>query len=53
MRKFYKSINKKKEFYGNLISYDKDTVTIDLTDEDGEMTFERSDIALIREAFDF
>ncbi len=49
----YKSINKKKEFYGNLISYDKDTVTIDLTDEDGEMTFERSDIALIREAFDF
>ena len=43
---------KSKEFYGLLKAYDKDTVTI--TDEDGnETTFNKSDIALIRQALDF
>ena len=45
-------LNKSKEFYGLLKAYDKDTVTI--TDEDGnETTFNKSDIALIRQALDF
>lgn len=45
----YRAINKSKEFYGLLKAYDKDTVTI--TDEDGnETTFNKSDIALIRQA---
>ena len=48
----YRAINKSKEFYGLLKAYDKDTVTI--TDEDGnETTFNKSDIALIRQALDF
>lgn len=48
----YRSINKSKEFYGLLKAYDKETVTI--TDENGEdIIFERSDIALIRQAIDF
>lgn len=48
----YKAINKSKEFYGKLKSYDDSTVTIE--DENGdEMTFDKKDIALIRQAFDF
>ena len=48
----YRAIDKKKEFYGVLTAYDSDSVTIDIEDE-GEKTFEKSDIALIRLAFDF
>lgn len=48
----YRAINHSKEFYGILKAYDADTVTIEL--ESGEdMVFEKSDIALIRLAFDF
>lgn len=48
----YRAINKQKEFYGILKSYDEKTVTIET--EDGEdLTFEKSEIALIRLAFDF
>ena len=48
----YRAINKSKEFYGLLKAYDKDTVTI--TDEDGnETTFNKRDIALIRQSLDF
>lgn len=50
--KLYKQLNKQKDFTGILKSYDKDTVTIELEDE-AEMVFERSGIALIRLAFDF
>lgn len=50
--KLYKQLNKQKDFTGILKSYDKDTVTIELEDET-EMVFERSGIALIRLAFDF
>lgn len=48
----YRAINREKEFYGVLSAYDEKTVTIEI--EAGEnMTFEKSDIALIRLAFDF
>lgn len=48
--KLYKAIDKQKEFIGCLTAYDKDTVTIQL-DEAEDMTFNRSDIAIIRLAF--
>ncbi|MDE6313345.1 MAG: ribosome maturation factor RimP [Lachnospiraceae bacterium] len=48
----YRAIDKQKEFVGLLVSYDKDSVTLQL-DEKNEMTINRSDIALIRLAFDF
>ena len=48
----YRPINRQKEFVGLLKEYDTDTVTIEY--EDGEtQVFQRSDIALIRLAFDF
>lgn len=47
----YRPINREKEFYGILTAYDENSVTIDC--EGGEMTFQKSDIALIRLAFDF
>ena len=48
--KLYKAINKEKEFVGVLTEYDKDTVTLEM-DDASMMTFDRSDIALIRLAF--
>ena len=48
----YRPINKEKEFYGVLKSYDETTVTIELEDCT-EMTFAKTDLALIRLAFDF
>ena len=48
----YRAINREKEFYGILSAYDEYTVTIK-TEDGTEMTFEKSDIALIRLAFDF
>ena len=48
----YRAINKNKEFIGLLKAYDKDSVTLQL-DEENEMTIARNDIALIRLAFDF
>ncbi len=47
----YRAINREKEVYGILKSYDENSVTIE--NEDGEQTFQKSDIALIRLAFDF
>ncbi len=48
----YRPIDRQKEFTGVLKAYSQDTVTIGL--EDGNTrTFEKSDIALIRLAFDF
>ena len=57
----FRSINRQKEFYGILRSYDEDSVTIEMEAEgkkqDAEssemMTIRKSDIALIRLAFDF
>jgi ribosome maturation factor RimP len=48
----YRMIEKRKEFTGILRSYDEKTVTIE-EEEGGMKTFEKSDIALIRLAFDF
>ena len=48
----YRAINREKEFYGILSAYDENTMTIK-TEDGTEMTFEKSDIALIRLAFDF
>ena len=48
----YRASNREKEFYGILSAYDENTVTIK-TEDGTEMTFEKSDIALIRLAFDF
>lgn len=47
----YRAVNREKEFYGILIAYDENSVTIDCEGE--EKTFQKSDIALIRLAFDF
>ena len=47
----YRAINKEKEFYGILKEYNESSVMIDC--EGTEMTFQKSDIALIRLAFDF
>ena len=48
----YRMIGKQKEFTGILKEYDEKTVTIE--EEGGNVrTFEKSDIALIRLAFDF
>lgn len=48
----YRMIDRKKEFTGILKDYDEKTVTIE-TDGGAAKTFEKSDIALIRLAFDF
>lgn len=50
--KLFKAVDKQKEFEGVLKSFDKTTVTIE-TDEETDMVFERSNIALIRLALDF
>ena len=44
----YRAINREKEFYGILKSYDENSVTIE--NEDGEQTFQKSDIAQIGRA---
>lgn len=48
----YKAIDKCKEFYGTLKAYDEQSVTIG-NDAGEEMIFNKSDIALIRQAIDF
>ena len=48
----YRPINRQKEFIGILKEYDEKTVTIEYEDEETQV-FNRSDIALIRLAFDF
>lgn len=50
--RLYKPRDKQKEFAGVLKGYDKDTVTIE-TEDGAEDVFTRSEIALIRLAFDF
>lgn len=50
--KLYRAIDKQKDFSGILVSYNEETVNIEI--EDGkEITFNRLDIAIIRLAFDF
>ena len=47
----YKSIEKQKEFTGVLKSYSKDDIVLQI--EDTDVTFDRTNIALIRLSFDF
>ena len=49
--KLFKAVNKQKEFEGILQAFDEDTVT--LLDEGEEKTYNRKEIALIRQAIDF
>lgn len=55
--RLFKALNKKKEYVGILKNFDEQTITIALTDADGneveEMTIERGLIALVRLTFDF
>ena len=48
----YKAFDKQKEFYGILVAFDNDSVTIECEDKENK-TFQKSDLALIRLAFDF
>ena len=48
----YRMVDKQKEFTGILVEYDNNSVTIEMEDE-SKRTFEKSEIALIRLAFDF
>ena len=50
--RLFKSLDKQKEFEGELKSFDKDNIIVMMEDEK-EITFKRIDIALIRLAFDF
>lgn len=49
--KLFKPLEKRREFDGELIGFDADTVTI--RDESGERALERANVALIRLALDF
>lgn len=48
----FRAVEHEKTFEGILTAYDKDTVTIAIS-EDKDMTFDRANISLIRLAFDF
>jgi len=50
--KLYRAIDKCKEFCGILTAYDTNTITLK-ADEDIEVKFERSNIAIIKLALDF
>ena len=50
--KLFRAVDKPKEFTGMLKAWDKDTITLEFEEGD-EWTVERSNIALIRLAFDF
>lgn len=50
--RLYRALNHRKEYEGVLKSFDRDTVTI-LVDEEEELVINRADIALIRLALDF
>ena len=50
--KLVRAMDRQKEFTGILKAWDKDTVTLEF-EEEAELVIERSNIALIRLAFDF
>ena len=49
----YRAINHSKDFCGILKVYDANSVTIESEEDGTELTFEKADIALIRQAIDF
>lgn len=48
----YSPVNKQKEFTGTLLSFDENTVTLEVSDNEA-ITFEKSAISLIRQTFEF
>ncbi len=50
--KLYQQINKQKEYRGFLVSYDKESIVLELEDQEN-IEIPRSNLALIRLAFDF
>ncbi len=50
--RLFKAVNKVKEMEAVLTAYDKDTITV-LTDDEETITFNRTDLALVRLAFEF
>lgn len=50
--KLFKPINKKKEYIGLLMSYDQNTITIELEDQ-SNMEIPRNQISTVRLTFDF
>ena len=50
--KLFRAMDRQKEFTGILKAWDKDTITLEF-EEEAELVIERSNIALIRLAFDF
>lgn len=50
--RLYKALNKQKEFEGQLKTFDKDNIFV-MMEDGSEISFKRTDIALIRLAFDF
>ncbi len=50
--RLYRAQNHQKEFTGILKNYDKDKIVIEMENEE-ELEFQRTDIALVRLAFDF
>lgn len=50
--KLYRPLNKSKDYCGILKAFNKETVTIEIEDDE-ELVFDRADIALVRLALDF
>ena len=48
----YRTVNRQKEFTGILSAYDKESITLELENEE-TLVFDRADVALVRLAFDF
>jgi ribosome maturation factor RimP len=48
----YRAIDKQKEFTGILDSYDNDSITLEMENEE-KVVFDRANVALVRLAFDF
>lgn len=48
----YRAVDRQKEFTGILSAYDKDSITLEMENEE-KLVFERANVALVRLAFDF
>ncbi|MBR6477601.1 MAG: ribosome maturation factor RimP [Lachnospiraceae bacterium] len=51
--KLFKPIEKRKDFAGELLGFDAESITIREEETNEEMSFKRSDLALLRLALDF
>lgn len=48
----YRAVDRQKEFTGILYAYDKDSITLEMENEE-KLVFDRTNVALVRLAFDF